>query len=133
MATLAVACFVLVAYTVVVGGDPGPTPGDETARNSSDTCTARLSTSVAKVVTFARLGGVVWALAAICAALLAWRRRWAEFWVLVAGMAIDPARHRRDQGRGRPAAPAGPARLQLAAPPSPAATPPTRSSTSGWR
>ena len=31
MATLAVALFVLVAYTVIVGGDPGPTPGDETA------------------------------------------------------------------------------------------------------
>ena len=31
MAVLAVALFVLVAYTVVVGGDPGPTPGDDTA------------------------------------------------------------------------------------------------------
>ena len=31
---------------------------------------------------------VVLPLALICAALLAWRRRWAEFWVLVGGMAI---------------------------------------------
>ena len=31
MAALAVGLFVLVAYTVIVGGDPGPTPGDATA------------------------------------------------------------------------------------------------------
>ena len=31
MAILAVAGFVLVAYTVIVSGDPGPTPGDTTA------------------------------------------------------------------------------------------------------
>ncbi|HEX8927932.1 MAG TPA: DedA family protein, partial [Actinomycetota bacterium] len=31
MATLAVALFVLVSYAVLIGGDPGPTPGDETA------------------------------------------------------------------------------------------------------
>ena len=31
MAVLAVAIFVLVAYIVVIGGNPGPTPGDETA------------------------------------------------------------------------------------------------------
>ncbi|HYG97115.1 MAG TPA: DedA family protein, partial [Solirubrobacterales bacterium] len=31
MATLAVASFVLIAYAMIVGGDAGPTPGDETA------------------------------------------------------------------------------------------------------
>ena len=31
MAALAVSLFVLVAYTVVVGHEPGPTPGDITA------------------------------------------------------------------------------------------------------
>jgi undecaprenyl-diphosphatase len=88
MATLAVASFVLVAYTVVVGGEPGPTPGDETAREIVGDLHSAALVSVSKVITWFGSGIVVWALAAICAALLAWRRRWAEFWVLVAGMVI---------------------------------------------
>jgi membrane protein DedA with SNARE-associated domain len=88
MATLAVALFVLVAYSVVVGEDPGPTPGDETAQEIVGHLHSAALTSVSKAITWLGSGGVVWALAAICAVLLAWRRRWAEFWVLVAGMAI---------------------------------------------
>jgi membrane protein DedA with SNARE-associated domain/membrane-associated phospholipid phosphatase len=88
MATLAVALFVLVAYAVVVGDHPGPTPGDETARELVGHIQGSFLTSVAKAITALGSGAVVWSLAAICAALLAWRRRWAEFWVLVAGMAI---------------------------------------------
>ncbi len=88
MATLAVALFVLVAYTVVVGENPGPTPGDETAREIVGHLHSAALVSVSKAITWFGSGVVVWALAAICAALLAWRRRWAEFWVLVAGMAI---------------------------------------------
>ena len=52
MATLAVALFVLVAYTVIVGGDPGPTPGDETAIELVGHLQTGGSTSVAKVVTW---------------------------------------------------------------------------------
>jgi undecaprenyl-diphosphatase len=88
MATLAVALFVLVAYSVVVGGDPGPTPGDETAREIVGHLQSAVLVDISKVVTWLGSGAAVWGLAAICAALLAWRRRWAEFWVLVAGMAI---------------------------------------------
>ena len=88
MATLAVASFVLVAYAVVVSGEPGPTPGDETAMELVGHLQSSALTSVSKVITALGSGPVVWSLAAICAALLAWRRRWAEFWVLVAGMAI---------------------------------------------
>ena len=88
MATLAVALFVLIAYTVVIGGDPGPTPGDETAQEIVEHIRSGALTSIAKAITWLGAGGVVTALAAICAALLAWRRRWTEFWVLVAGMAI---------------------------------------------
>jgi undecaprenyl-diphosphatase len=88
MATLAVASFVLVAYAVVVGDHPGPTPGDETAQEIVGHLQSSFLTSVAKAITALGSGAVVWALAAICAALLAWRRRWVEFWVLVAGMAI---------------------------------------------
>lgn len=91
MATLAVALFVVVAYTVVIGDKPGPTPGDETARELVDHLRNGVLTSVAKAVNWLGAGGVVTALAAVCAALLAWRRRWTEFWVLVAGMAITQA------------------------------------------
>jgi membrane protein DedA with SNARE-associated domain len=88
MATLAVASFVLVAYAVVVGEHPGPTPGDETAQEIAEHLRSGALTSIAKAITWLGAGGVVTVLAAICAALLAWRRRWTEFWVLVAGMAI---------------------------------------------
>jgi len=88
MATLAVALFVLVAYTVIIGGDPGPTPGDETAIELVGHIQTSFLTSVAKVVSWFGSAAAVGLAAAICAALLAWRRRWVEFWVLVGGMAI---------------------------------------------
>lgn len=91
MATLAVASFVLVAYTVVVGSEPGPTPGDETAIEIVGHLHSTFLVSVSKAITWLGSGVAVWSLAAIGAALLAWRRRWAEFWVLVAGMAITQA------------------------------------------
>jgi membrane protein DedA with SNARE-associated domain len=88
MATLAVALFVLVAYTVIIGGDPGPTPGDETAFELVGHIQASALTSVAKVIIWFGSALAVHLAAAVCAALLAWRRRWVEFWVLVGGMAI---------------------------------------------
>ncbi len=91
MATLAVALFVLIAYTVIVGGDPGPTPGDETASDLVGHIQTQALTSVAKVIAFLGSGGFVWGLTLVCGALLAWRRRWTEFWVLLAGMTITQA------------------------------------------
>ena len=88
MATLAVALFVLVAYTVIIGADPGPTPGDETAFELVGHIQTGVLTSVAKVISWFGSATAVGLAAAICAALLAWRRRWVEFWVLVGGMAI---------------------------------------------
>lgn len=88
MATLAVASFVLVAYAVVVTGEPGPTPGDETAMELVGHLHGAALTSVSKVIAWLGSGAAVWGFAAIGAALLAWRRRWVEFWVLVAGMVI---------------------------------------------
>jgi undecaprenyl-diphosphatase len=88
MATLAVALFVLIAYIVVIGGDPGPTPGDETAIELAGHLQAGWLTDLSKVITFLGSGVFVWSLTAVCAALLTARRRWAEFWVLLAGMAI---------------------------------------------
>jgi membrane protein DedA with SNARE-associated domain len=88
MATLAVSLFVLVAYIVVIGRDPGPTPGDLTAFDLVESLEAAWLTSLAKVVTFLGSGGFVWALTALCAVALAARRRWAEFGVLLAGMTL---------------------------------------------
>ena len=46
LAALAVALFVLIAYALIVGGDPGPTPGDAPRPTSStDLRTAWLTTS----------------------------------------------------------------------------------------
>jgi membrane protein DedA with SNARE-associated domain/membrane-associated phospholipid phosphatase len=88
MAVLAVAGFVLVAYTVIVSGDPGPTPGDVTAAEIAEKLRTPWLVDVAKAVTALGSSAIAWSLAAVCAAGLAARRRWAEVGVLVAGMAI---------------------------------------------
>ena len=88
MATLAVALFVLVAYTVVVGREPGPTPGDMTAMEVVESLRTGWLTDVAKVVTALGSGVFVWGLTVVCAAFLAARRRWVEFSVLIAGMTL---------------------------------------------
>jgi membrane protein DedA with SNARE-associated domain/membrane-associated phospholipid phosphatase len=89
LAALAVSLFVLVAYIVVVGDDPGPTPGDETAADVVEHLHSGALLAASKVVTFLGSGGFTWALTVVAAALLAWRRRWAEVCVLLAGMAIS--------------------------------------------
>lgn len=90
MAILAVAGFVLVAYTAIVSADPGPTPGDLTAFDVAGGLGLQAGwlVDVAKVVTDLGAAAVVLPLAAVCAAALAARRRWAELGVLVAGLAI---------------------------------------------
>jgi undecaprenyl-diphosphatase len=88
MATLAVALFVLVAYVVVIGRDPGPTPGDETAIELVGHLHSGFLTGLSKVLSFLGSGAFVWALTAACGLALAARRRWAELGVLLAGMAI---------------------------------------------
>jgi membrane protein DedA with SNARE-associated domain len=88
MATFAVGTFVLVAYTVIVNGEPGPTPGDVTAMEIAEELRTGWLVDVAKVLTNLGSGAVVWPLATIAAAILAARRRWAELGVLVAGMLI---------------------------------------------
>jgi undecaprenyl-diphosphatase len=89
MAVLAVALFVLVAYIVLVGRDPGPTPGDETAIEVVGHLHSAFLHDLARVVSFLGSGVFIWSLTAVCAALLAARRRWTEFWVLLAGMTIS--------------------------------------------
>jgi len=88
MAVLAVAGFVLVAYTVIVSGNPGPTPGDETAIELAESLRTGWLVDFAKVFTDLGSFVVVGALALVAAALLAARGRWAELGVLLAGAAI---------------------------------------------
>ncbi len=88
MATFAVASFVLVAYTVIVNGEPGPTPGDITALEIAEKLRTGWLIDVAKTLTDLGAPAVVWLLSALAAAILAARRRWAELGVLVAGTAI---------------------------------------------
>ena len=89
MAALAVSLFVLVAYIVVVGRDPGPTPGDLTAMEVAEHLRSGWFTDFTKVFTALGSGAFTWSLAAVCAALLAARRRWTELGVLLAGMTIS--------------------------------------------
>ena len=86
MAVLAVSLFVLIAYIVVVGDDPGPTAGDETAIEIAEALRGGFLTDFSKVLTFLGSGFFVWPLTAVCAAALAWRRHWTEVCVLLAGM-----------------------------------------------
>jgi undecaprenyl-diphosphatase len=88
MSVLAVGLFVLVSYTAIVNGDPGPTPGDETAREMVEDLRAGWLTDVSKVVTDLGSGPLTLALALVCAIGLGMRRRWSEMAVLLAGMAI---------------------------------------------
>jgi undecaprenyl-diphosphatase len=88
MAILAVGAFVLAGYSSIVSGDAGPTPGDVTAIDIADALRTAWLVDLAKALTAFGSAAVCWPLAAIAAAALAARRRWAELGVLVAGMAI---------------------------------------------
>jgi undecaprenyl-diphosphatase len=88
MAILAVAGFVLVAYTVVVVEAPGPTPGDTTAAEIVESLRTGWLTDFAKAITWLGSSAVVIPLAVVCGAFLALRRRWAELGVLVVGVAL---------------------------------------------
>jgi membrane protein DedA with SNARE-associated domain/membrane-associated phospholipid phosphatase len=88
MAVLSVSLFVLVAYAVLVGREPGPTPGDMTAMDVAEHLRAAWFTDFSKAFTYLGSFAFTWGLALVCAGLLAVRRRWVEFGVLLAGMAL---------------------------------------------
>jgi membrane protein DedA with SNARE-associated domain/membrane-associated phospholipid phosphatase len=88
LAVLAVALFVLVAYTMVITNDPGPTAGDVTALNVVESIQTGWLTTIAKLFTDLGSAAVVIPLALGGAIALAAGRRWPEFWVLVVGTAI---------------------------------------------
>jgi membrane protein DedA with SNARE-associated domain len=88
MAIFAVAVFVLVSYTVIVNGEPGPTPGDTTAFEIAERLRADWLTHLAKVFTQLGSSALTSALAFIAAVLLIARRRWAELGVLLGGVVL---------------------------------------------
>ncbi len=88
MAVLSVSLFVLIAYAVLVSREPGPTPGDMTAFDVVESLRVAWLTDLSKVVTFLGSGAFTWGLTIVCAALLAVRRRWTEFGVLLGGMTL---------------------------------------------
>jgi membrane protein DedA with SNARE-associated domain/membrane-associated phospholipid phosphatase len=88
IAALAVGLFVLIAYWTVIAGDPGPTAGDRWALDLCDDIRATWLNDVTKAFTNLGSGAITWPLAALAALLLALRRRWMEFWALVAGMTL---------------------------------------------
>ena len=88
MAVLSVGLFVLIAFWSIVAGDPGPTPGDQTAYDVADDIRMGWLDTLAEGVTFFGSFYVVGPLALIAAAVLASKRRFAELAVLVAGMVV---------------------------------------------
>jgi membrane protein DedA with SNARE-associated domain/membrane-associated phospholipid phosphatase len=88
LAILAVAVYVLVAYTMTVSNDPGPTPGDQTALDLANDLQATWLTDVAKVITELGSSVVILPVMAIATLLLIWHRRWAEAAVLLVAVAI---------------------------------------------
>jgi membrane protein DedA with SNARE-associated domain/membrane-associated phospholipid phosphatase len=91
LAALSVGLFVLIAYWMVIGGDPGPTPGDQTALDVADNLQADWLVNVAKAITTLGSGWVAIPLAVLAAIALAAWRRWMEFWVLVIGFTLTVA------------------------------------------
>jgi membrane protein DedA with SNARE-associated domain/membrane-associated phospholipid phosphatase len=88
MAIFAVAAFVLVSYTVIIGGEPGPTPGDTTAIEIAERLRVGWLTNLAKVFTNLGASSATGLLAFVAAVLLVARRRWAELGVLLAGVVV---------------------------------------------
>jgi membrane protein DedA with SNARE-associated domain len=88
LAVLAVAVFVLVAYTSIVSGDPGPTAGDQAAFEVASDLEAGWLTSLAKGVTVLGSGAFTLGVALVAGVFLAVRRRWVEIGVLAAALVI---------------------------------------------
>ena len=88
LAALSVGLFVLISYWAVIGGNPAPTGGDQTALDVVDDIRAVWLNDAAKVVTTLGSGWVTIPIAMAAAIALAVRRRWLECWALVIGMAL---------------------------------------------
>jgi membrane protein DedA with SNARE-associated domain/membrane-associated phospholipid phosphatase len=88
VATLSVALYVLIAYTVIVSGDPGPTGADRTAIDVVGELRVEWLTDLNRFITDLGSAPVVLTIAGLVAIALGVAGRWSELCVLVAAMAI---------------------------------------------
>jgi undecaprenyl-diphosphatase len=84
-AILAVSLFVLTSYGVIISDAPGPTPGDDLARDAAADIRTGWGIDVADAVTQLGSRAVAWPLAILCALALGWRRHWPEMAVVLVG------------------------------------------------
>jgi undecaprenyl-diphosphatase len=83
MAILAVSSFVFIAFARVFSSDPGPTPGDLEAFDVAGAIRSDWLTSFSKAFTWLGSSAFLGPVAAVTAIVLAFNRRWADFWTLV--------------------------------------------------
>ena len=88
IATLSVSMFVLVGYAVMVGSEPGPTPGDTEAADVVDNIRTGWLTDFTKVFTWLGSTPVTLLVALVAGGVLGARRRFAEAAVLVGALVI---------------------------------------------
>ena len=88
IAALSIGLYALIAYTVVISADPGPTTGDMTAHDVARELASGWLTDVADVITALGSLAVVLPVALLAGIALAATRRWIELAVLVASLAI---------------------------------------------
>ena len=88
LAALAVALIVFIGYALIVTDNAGPTPGDAEAVDIVEKLRTAWLTDLAKIVTVLGTSAVLIPLSVITGGVLAWRRRWTEFWVLLAAVVI---------------------------------------------
>jgi len=88
IAALAVGLFVLIGYALVLGDNPAPTSGDQTALDIVNHLQAGWLTELNKIITALGSTIAVLVVAVVAAAFLALRRHWSELAILVASMAI---------------------------------------------
>jgi undecaprenyl-diphosphatase len=88
IATLSVSMFVLVGYALMVGSEPGPTPGDTEAADVVDNIRTGWLTDFTKVFTWLGSTPVTLLVALVAGGVLGARRRFAEAAVLVGALVI---------------------------------------------
>lgn len=88
IAALSVGLYLLIAYTVVIGADPGPTPGDETAHDIAGRIASGWLTDITEAITQLGSLAVVLPIAFVSGVALGVKRRFIELAVLVAAMAL---------------------------------------------
>lgn len=88
LAALSVSLYVLIAYTVIVSGDPGPTGVDDTAISFMPDARVSWLTDFNEFLTHLGSAPVVLSVALLAAIGFVYARRWQELWVLVVAMLI---------------------------------------------